>query len=372
MPNTVDTSATADTRAERMPKVALGRTGLSVSVLGWGGPAISGSPADVGRIWPVYRQSGGNHIDTAPSYGPSEDTIGNTLASCRDEFVLATKSHPVDADQTLRDIENSLKRLRTDVIDLFYAPHGCQNEQQLHDSLRKGGVLEGALRAKERGLARHLAFSYDYFAKLEPRRLLELLETGAYDAIQIPYGLVPVEAVDAELIPAARERGMAVIANFPTLNGLTAREWGVFYPDFEGLVNTPAQASLLAILCHPGIDCVLSRFRNTARAEENCWAGRRFGQLTPEQARELRRCIEAHGTVRYLEHRDCPPAPAEVRFRHGLIYFDLFTRFGFGDARPQVERLIRQLDQCPDFDWTDAAREAIERVRRSCPVSPEG
>jgi len=363
-------AASTNAEATGMPMAPLGRTGLSISAIGWGGPAISGDPDDVADIWSLYRQFGGNFIDTAPSYGRSEEVIGEQLAARRSEFVLATKSHPVDADQTLRDIEGSLRRTRSDVIDLFYAPHGCRNEEQLHNSLRKGGVLEGARKAVERGLARHLAFSYDYFADIPPRRLLELIETGAYDAIQIPYGLVPVEPVEAEVIPAARARGMAVIANFPTLNGLTAREWGVFHADFEGLVDTPAQATLLAVLCHPGIDCVLSRFRNAGRTAENCGAIDCLGRMTPEQQMALRQRVERHGPVRFLERDDCPESGPGVGLRYGLIQLDLFTRFGFAGAKPQIERFLDKVDEHPDVEWSEAARAAIEQARRALPSSP--
>ncbi|OGV71802.1 MAG: hypothetical protein A3K19_08515 [Lentisphaerae bacterium RIFOXYB12_FULL_65_16] len=351
-----------------MPKTTLGRTGLEVSVLGWGCPGPGVAPGAMEQVWDTYHRCGGNHLDTAAAYGDSEEIIGAQLSQHRRDFIVATKSHPVDADQTLRDIERSLVRLRTDCVDLLYAPHGCRDETQLSNSLRKGGVIEGAVKARERGLTKHLAFSFDYFQPMDIRRLRELIATDVFDVLQLPYCLVKVEPVDEELIPFAREKGMGIVANFPTLSGLTGREWGVFYADFEGLVHTPGQATLLALLCHPQIDCVLTRLSSPERAEENCFAGRRVAAMTPAQKRTVRRRVEARGAVRFLQRDECPPAPPDVAFRHSMIYFDLFTRFGFGGARPVVEQFQQRVAQHPDFPWTQAAREAIDEVKRTCPL----
>lgn len=352
-----------------MPTAVLGRSGLVVSVLGWGQPGLPDrGDANTRATADVYQQCGGNVLDTAASYGASEELIGRCLADRRRDFMVATKSHPVDADQTLRDLETSLQRMKADCVDLFYAPHGCWDEERLRNCFKKGGVIDGARKALERGLAKHLAFSFDYFQGLDLRRLRALIDTDVFEVVQLPYCLVQVEPVDQEIIPFARAKGMGIIANFPTLNGLTGREWGVFYRDFEGIVDTPGQATLLAILCHPQIDCVLTRFSSPARALENCFAGRRLAAMTSAEKEEIRRRVEAHGTVRYLQRNDCPPAPPEVRFRHGMIHFDLYTRFGFGGARAAVEAFARQLEACPQVAWDETTRAAVEQVRQSCPV----
>ena len=353
----------------QMPKVVLGRSGLEVSVLGWGQPGLPDSPGNTAVTADAYQQCGGNFLDTAASYGASEEMIGKHLADRRRDFIVATKSHPVDADQTLRDLETSLQRMKTDSVDLLYAPHGCWDEERFHNCFKKGGVIDGGRKAIERGLAKRLAFSFDYFHSLDIRRLRALIDTDAFDVVQLPYCLVQVEPVDQEILPFARAKGMGIIANFPTLNGLTGREWGVFHADFEGVADTPGQATMLAILCHPQIDCVLTRFRSPARAVENCFAGRRLAAMTLAEKQEIRRRVEAHGNVRYLQRDACPAAPPQVRFRHGMIYFDLFTRFGFGGARPIVEQFIKQLEAQPDFAWDTEARAAVDQVRRACPVT---
>ena len=298
---------------DTLPRAVLGRSGLEVSVLGWGQPGLPDSPGNPVATATAYQQLGGNFLDTASSYGASEEWIGRHLADRRRDFVLATKSHPVDADQTLRDLETSLKLMKTDSVDLFYAPHGCWDEDRFKNCFKKGGVIEGARQAVERGLAKHLAFSFDYFQGLDIRRLRALIDTDVFEVVQLPYCLVQVEPVDEEIIPHARAKGMGIVANFPTLNGLTGREWGVFYPDFEGVADTPGQATLLAILCQPQIDCVLTRCSSPARVAENGFAARRLAAMTAAEKREIRRRVERHGTVRYLQRGSCPPAPPTGR-----------------------------------------------------------
>lgn len=353
---------------ETMPQVTLGRSGLQVASIGWGAIGLPDDTAAAEAIWQAYARRGGNFIDTAPAYQDSELLIGRHLSAHRGEYQLATKSHPVDADQTLRDIETSLQRLGTDVIDLFYAPHGCWSEDRLAACLKRGGVIDGAIKARERGLCRHLAFSYDYFAGLDIRRLRELIETDIFEVMQLPFGLVMVEPVDEEILPLAREKGLGVIANFPTIDGLTAREWGVFWADFAGLVDTPGQASLLAVLSHPGVDCLLTRFSSVARVEENCAAARLAAALTDAEKTELRQRILAHGGVRYLQRDDCPPAPPELHWRRQVIYYDLYSRFGYGAARRQVEQFVRQLAAHADYAWNDEARAVNAEIQRACPV----
>ena len=351
-----------------MEKRILGRTGMEVSVIGWGGPGISPDPQPLEPIWDAARSCGVNFVDTAPSYGPSEVLLGEQLAHRRDEFLIATKSHPVDADQSVRELEDSLKTLKIDYVDLFYTPHGCSTEEQFADTMKKGGVLEGCVRAKELGLTKHTAFSFDYFQPMDIRRLRELIETDLFDVVQFPHSLVRTEPVEEEIIPFAREKNMGTVANFPTVNAVTGREWGVFYPIFKDLVDTPGQASLLYIIAHPGVDMVLSRMSSPARAIENAGAGAVIEPLSAGQRARLLEAVAAFGLGPFRQRQDCPDSPLGPGFRTAMIYYDMYTRFGYGGARPQAENLARQLHEAGDFDWPANAREVVEEVKRAFPV----
>jgi len=351
-----------------MEKRVLGRTGMEVSVIGWGGAGISGGPTTLEAIWDAAYGCGLNFVDTAPSYGNSEDLIGEQLSHRRDEFLLATKSHPVDAEKSLRELESSLKRLKVDYVDLFYTPHGCSTEQQFEDTLKKGGVLEGCVRAKELGLPTHTAFSFDYFQELDIRRLRELIDTDAFDVVQFPHSLVRTEPVEEEIIPYAREKGMGTVANFPTVGAITGREWGVFHSLFKGYVDSPGQATLLYIIAHPGVDMVLSRFSSPARAIENCRAGEVIERLSPGKRAKLLEDVAAFGLGPFRQREDCPESPLGSGFRTGMIYYDMYTRFGYGAARPRAEALAKHLVELEDFEWPAEARAIVEEVKRAFPV----
>jgi diketogulonate reductase-like aldo/keto reductase len=354
-----------------MPKVTLGRSGLEVSVIGWGSGGAFSRPDELEPIWEEASGLGLNFIDTAPSYGTSEDLIGDQLSQRRSEFVLTTKSHPVDADTTLREIETSLQRLKTDYVDLFYTPHGVGSEEQLASCFGKGGVMEGALKAKERGLVKHLGYSLDYFnSPFNPGRTRELIDTDIYDVVQLPYNLVPMEPVDEELIPFAREKGMGVVANFPSIQGLTALEWGIFYPTFKGLVDTPGQATFLGILCNPGIDVVLTQLVNVDRARENCLAGVLHGMMSEGERAQLREEIVSKGPVRFLDRADVPEPWHGVNLRRFLIHLELYTRFGYGGSRREVEVFATQLRDHPEWRFDNSLRDLIDEIRRGFPVLP--
>ena len=351
-----------------MERRILGRTGMEVSVIGWGGPGISPDPQPLEPIWDALSGCGVNFVDTAPSYGPSEVLLGEQLSHRRDEFLLATKSHPVDADKSVRELEESLETLRIDYVDLFYAPHGCSTEEQFANTMKKGGVLEGCVRAKELGLTRHTAFSFDYFQPMDIRRLQELIAADVFDVVQFPHSLIRAEPVEKEIIPFAREKGMGTVANFPTVGAITGREWGVFHPIFKEFVDTPGQATLLYIIAHPGVDMVLSRVSSPARALENCRAGDVIEQLSTEQRAGLLEAVDALGLGPFRQREDCPDSPIGPSFRTGMIYYDMYTRFGYSGARPQAEGLARQLHEADDFQWPDDVREIVEEVKRAFPV----
>jgi aryl-alcohol dehydrogenase-like predicted oxidoreductase len=148
---------------ERRP---LGRTGVSVSVLGFGGSEIGFERAEVGavrRLLDEALDAGLDVIDTAECYADSEALIGEAVAGRRRDYRLFTKCghyegsgrddwRPASLDKS---IARSLDRLRSDHVDLLQL-HSCSEEE-----LRRGDVVEVLERARERGQARHLGYSGD-------------------------------------------------------------------------------------------------------------------------------------------------------------------------------------------------------------------
>jgi aryl-alcohol dehydrogenase-like predicted oxidoreductase len=186
-----------------MKKRVLGRTGLLVSEIGFGSLEIGrawGLPIDGDFAVPGEREVaalldrvldlGINLIDTAPAYMLSEERIGKLLKPRRKEFYLATKcgesfdgyrSHyDFSKAGTLRFIETSLRRLRTDYVDLIQIHCGA-NEVE---TVRQGETLEGMLSAKKAGKVRWVGIS------CEAPGARAALDTGEYDVLQLPYSLL--------------------------------------------------------------------------------------------------------------------------------------------------------------------------------------
>ena len=200
-----------------MEKRALGKTGMEVSVLGFGGAEIGHEGIEettVERLLGSALDAGLNVIDTGECYGQSEEMIGNTMGGRREEFYLFTKvGHPHgqesgtnwSPDSILESIERSLRRLRTDRVDLVHL-HSCAEAV-----LRKGDAIAALQTAREKGYTRFIGYSGDSHAAEYA------VECGAFDSLQISVNIADQEAID-HAIPAAQKKQMGVIAKRPIAN----------------------------------------------------------------------------------------------------------------------------------------------------------
>jgi aryl-alcohol dehydrogenase-like predicted oxidoreductase len=193
-----------------------GRAGLSVSPLGFGAGHIGGaemSDGDAARLLGVVLDRGITLIDTARSYGLSEERIGRHLAHRRSEFVLSTKGgYGIDgaADWTpeaiTRGIDEALTRLKTDVLDVFHL-HSCPADVLP----RVAGAL---VRAREAGKIRVAAYSGEEEGLLAA---LEYPDAGLFGSVQCSVNLFDQASLD-RLLPWGRARGMGIIAKRPIGN----------------------------------------------------------------------------------------------------------------------------------------------------------
>ena len=194
----------------------LGKTDMVVSVLGFGGSEIGYERAGartVARLLGTALDAGLNVVDTAECYEDSETLIGAALGTRRREVYLLTKcGHPRGYGRgdwreasLLSSIERSLKRLRTDRLDLIQL-HSCE----LAD-LRKGEAITALERARERGWVRYIGYSGDGAAARYA------IECGRFDTLQTSVSIADQEALELTL-PLAVQRGMGVIAKRPIAN----------------------------------------------------------------------------------------------------------------------------------------------------------
>lgn len=205
-----------------LEKRVFGKTGLEVSVLGFGGSEIGYERAaveTVGRLLGDALDAGLNVIDTAECYLDSEELIGRAVAHRRHDFLLFTKcGHAAGWDvpdwhprALAQSIDRSLKRLKTDYLDLVQL-HSCAEE-----ILRRGEAIDVLQRARDAGKARFIGYSGDGAAARYA------VECGAFDTLQTSVNVADQEALELTL-PLARERGMGVIAKRPVANAVWKHE----------------------------------------------------------------------------------------------------------------------------------------------------
>lgn len=203
-----------------IPQTRFGKTKLSVTRIALGGYPFGG--VNKARDWdpfsPAGRQTamatvhaaldaGINYIDTAPSYGDgnSEAIIGEATQRRRDEFTLATKVgyRQLTAAEVTASVESSLRRLRTDVIDVIQFHGGMYTESEVSHILNDG-LLDALVRLREEGKVRFLGFTVE-----EPWTAQPLIASGAFDMMQVRYNLI-YQAAALHVLNQAREADLGV------------------------------------------------------------------------------------------------------------------------------------------------------------------
>ena len=298
---------------------ALGRTGLQVSDVGFGamtiGGEIFGTTDDQESLRALHRalDLGMNFIDTADAYGRghSEELLAQVLKTRRNEVVLATKGgnqftvrqgvRNFDPDYITSALENSLKRLQIETIDLY----------QLHNPppevMRKGEIFERLDRCKREGKIRYYGVSLEKTADG-----IVAIETGKPDTLQVVYNILHQDP-EEQLFPLAQKENIGIIARVPLERGVLSgrfkvtnefyqKDWraGVFSKegllqvqaaveklDFlvKGDVPNLAQAALRFVLSHPAVSSVIPGIRTVKQVEDNLVISGKT--LPPEDVKHL-------------------------------------------------------------------------------------
>lgn len=239
----------------------LGKTGLKVSAVGFGGIPIQRiEGAGVRPLMERLVEKGVNYIDTARGYTVSEEYLGAALAGgLRDKFILATKSMSRDYESMARDIEISLKNLQTDHIDL-YQLHNIKTDADFALAFSdKGAVaaIQDAMRAGKVGHLGATAHSAESFQKL--------LGYPEIETIMFPYNIV--ENQGAELMEQARRQNVGVIAMKPLAGGNI----------------TDGTLAVRYILQNPNVTTAIPGMATLEEVEQNTRAAELTGPLTDEE-----------------------------------------------------------------------------------------
>jgi predicted aldo/keto reductase-like oxidoreductase len=218
-----------------IPQRPFGKSGVTISALGLGGHHL-GDAADEKTAQEIVHRAldgGITFFDNCWEYhrGKSEAWMGNCLKGNRDKIFLMTKvcTHGRDQDLALRMLEESLRRLQTDHLDLWQI-HGVSFDNDAELFIRPNGAAEALLKAKQQGKVRFLGFT----GHKDPKIHLSMLKTGfPFDAVQMP--LNPFDysfrSFERLVLPELQRRGIAALGMKPLQGTGAAIQKGVFTAD---------------------------------------------------------------------------------------------------------------------------------------------
>ena len=213
-------SAAAETQVEGLPRRVLGRTGASISVVGFPGLALRHyeQPECTAGLHKAFDQ-GLNYYDVAPAYGRDgecEIKMGIGLQGLdRSEYFLSCKTKMRDKEGAREELERSLKRLKTDHFDL-YQLHCLKRPEEVAEALGPGGAMETILKAKEEGKIKHIGFSAH-----TTKAAIAALNDFAFDTCMFPINFVEYYTIGfgKPVLKLAAEKGVAVISIKPVSRG---------------------------------------------------------------------------------------------------------------------------------------------------------
>lgn len=255
-----------------IPRRPLGRTGHEVTQFALGGEGVLRTHGRTSEAVAVIHRAldlGVNYCDTAPAYASSLDYYGAALGERRREVFLASKTHDRTRDGSLRLLDESLKRLRTDHLDLWQL-HDLRTPGDLRAIFGPGGALEALVQARQEGRVRFLGLTGHH----DPAILLDAMGRFDFDTVLVALNAADVHRMSfaRSVLADAARREMGVIGMKVYAAGMLVRSGA------HGLA--PAQA-MSYVLSLPGVSTVVIGCSSPAEVEENARIAREFRTLDP-------------------------------------------------------------------------------------------
>ena len=257
-----------------IPTRPLGKTGRSVTLFGLGGEGVLrtwGQDKQAAQVITRALDQGVAYCDTAPAYAGSLDYYGATLGERRQQVFLSSKTHDRTRDGSLKLLDESLRRARTDHFDLWQL-HDLRSLDDLNRIFSKGGALEALVQAKAEGRVKHLGITGHH----DPAILLEAMRRFAFDTV-----LVALNAADLHRMPfistvvaEAAQQNMGVIAMKVCAQGRV-------------LSRLSMAEALGYVWSIPGVSLAIVGCETPAEVDENADIARAFQPFCAEQMREL-------------------------------------------------------------------------------------
>lgn len=322
-----------------MKTILLGKTGLEVSELGFGGiPIIPLGMEEGAEVVRHCYDLGITFFDTANIYADSEKKIGLALADVRDRIVLATKSLRRDAEGVAAHIGFSLNNLKTDCIDI-YQLHNVSTEEAMQQVLAPGGACEAVEKARREGRVRFIGFS-SHNVSIAVR----MCRTGLFSTVQIPFNFIETEPL-AELFPLAAELNMGIICMKPLGGGLLDR------PDicFRFLRQYPQALPIPGVAAKKEMDEIVSFYRSPQ-------------PLSQDDLAEIDRMREELGTRFCHRCGYCLPCEQGVRIPEVMSFKSILKRMHPEKATAFSQTAVGTAENCNECG------ECLERCPYTLPI----
>ena len=301
----------------------LGKTGLRISRVGLGGIPIQRiDAAGTGELVRGLMDAGVNYVDTARGYTVSEEYLGEALEGVRDRWVVATKSMARTREEMARDIEISLKNLRTGYIDLYQVHN--PTVAQLEQVAAPGGALAALQEARAAGKIGHIGVTAHSTAVFELALRMDWVET-----IMFPYNIV--ETQGEALMRAAAAQGVGFIAMKPLAGGAIE----------------DAALAMRFLAAQPEVDVIIPGMADPREAEVNLTAAADTAPLTAEEQAAMERIRRQLGTRFCRRCNYCAPCTAGISIPAVFLMQGYLTRYGLGDwARARYAAMPVKASAC--------------------------
>lgn len=311
-PGAVAVARARDRWGELLPQRLLGRTGEAVTMLGLGGWHVgkAESDAEAQALIEAAIAGGVRFFDTAYIYqgGASERRMGKLLTpKYRDDIYLMTKTMAKDAKTAREDLEESLRRLNTDRLDLWQI-HSVNNVRDV-DARLEAGVLDVLAEAKRSGKVRHIGFT----GHRMPAAHLRILERAGdlMDTCQLPVNVVDpgYESFVEQVVPRLAERNIAILAMKTLANaGFFGGKDAVNGPKPHIVGDAVTMEEAIHYVWSFPVAVLITGPNDVAQLEEKIALARSFRALDEE--RRARLVAQAHGT-----------APDGLEFRRKVEFY---------------------------------------------------
>lgn len=301
----------------------LGKTGLKISRMGFGGIPIQRIDAEgTKKLMQELAEEGINYIDTARAYTVSEEYLGYALEGMREKFIIATKSGTTTKEAMAADIETSLRNLRTDYIDLYQFHNPTM--AALDQILAPGGAMEAVQEAVAAGKIRHIGITTHSLALFE-----RVLEYPWVETIMFPYNIV--ETQGKELVAKCAEKNIGFIAMKPLAGG--AIENGTL--------------AMRYLVTDPNVTVVIPGMAEPKELAENLAAMNNTAPLTEEELAAMEQVRRELGTQFCRRCNYCAPCTVGIPIPSVFLMEGYLSRYGLKDwAMARYSGLPHHASEC--------------------------